>query len=576
MKSMQPYSQGTPRVTGKEIEELIESQVDQNMEEALCSMDDNEDTNYTPRSLEEAEQFFKESEIEKEKDKEKEKGPVNQIKELATNARKEMIRRGSQDTSAIKKKMIELKDKIPEEGANLKKRMIELGGKIPEGANHLRKEIVGLKDKIPGKLHPNGTHKRRASESSTRNTTLLKGSNHLALRSSNNIGTMEVFQTLKKIDSAGAISSLIKTSDVREEDIERINQSIHSLPATLYQESSAVKNARQLYKEGVISKEELAECLENDIKFQINLERSADLDLQFNVALAFGESWGDKQDRIQRESPMGPLPGWELHSLIVKSNDDLRQEVCMIQLIELCQHIFLEAGIDLWLRPYHIISTSASTGLIETISDAMSLDALKKREGYVSLADHFERTYGPENSVQRVQSLKNYVASLAAYSLVCYMFQIKDRHNGNILLDTDGHIVHIDFGFILGIAPGGYWSIETCPFKLTTEMVDVMGGLKSRWFMEFVVSFTCGFLALQEQADRIASIVEIMSKSSVFPCFEGKDSETIIKNLRDRFRTDLDKEQVVSHCLEIIKNSYNNYGMRQYDNFQWFTNGIMP
>lgn len=67
---------------------------------------------------------------------------------------------------------------------------------------------------------------------------------------------------------------------------------------------------------------------------------------------------------------------------------------------------------------------------------------------------------------------RNFVESLAGYSLICYLLQIKDRHNGNILIDKEGHIIHIDYGFMLTSSPGGM-GFETAPFKLTDEFIKV-------------------------------------------------------------------------------------------------------
>lgn len=47
------------------------------------------------------------------------------------------------------------------------------------------------------------------------------------------------------------------------------------------------------------------------------------------------------------------------------------------------------------------------------------------------------------------------------------------RHNGNILLTAEGHIIHIDYGFILSISPGKNLGFESSAFKLTHEFVEV-------------------------------------------------------------------------------------------------------
>lgn len=365
-----------------------------------------------------------------------------------------------------------------------------------------------------------------------------------------------------------------------------------------------ISSAHRLLAQGIIDQAEFDKLLQCDMQFQEEVAREEALQEKSKIIATLEESLGEtfqsKKERLLADkmellrahfsdsasldmyyssmSDQDYWPSCDLRSFIVKTNDDLRQEICCLQVMMICKEIFEHFGLGsmLYLKPYRIVCTGSSSGLVEVLPDAISLDALKKTPGFTTLADHFAKTYGSV-SEERLQAAKhNFMASLAAYSLFSYLLQIKDRHNGNLLIDSEGHILHIDFGFLLSIAPGGSFSLETAPFKLTEEMVDLLDGLDSPLFGDFVTAFTKGFIALQANCENILSAISVLARQSSFPCFQNKPVAHILDKLRARFRSELSVKDAVKHCLDLITNSYGHYGTSQYDRFQYYTNGILP
>lgn len=140
-----------------------------------------------------------------------------------------------------------------------------------------------------------------------------------------------------------------------------------------------------------------------------------------------------------------------------------------MQLINNIAGIFRKEGIDCVVFPYEVISLGPNYGLIEMLQDVTTFDALFKNlnQKRISLKEFFA-SYFPD----RQKAKKNFMKSLAGYCLISYFLQVKDRHNGNILLNRDGFIIHIDFGFFLSNMPGKRIELEkNVPFKLLTEYV---------------------------------------------------------------------------------------------------------
>lgn len=255
-------------------------------------------------------------------------------------------------------------------------------------------------------------------------------------------------------------------------------------------------------------------------------------------------------------------------SAIFKVGDDCRQDVLVLQLIAAFRGIFHNVGLDVFVYPYRVTATAPGCGVIDVLPHSISRDMLG-REAVNGLYDYFVSKYGAESSIRFQQARNNFVKSMAAYSVVSYLLQLKDRHNGNIMIDDDGHILHIDFGFCFDIAPGGV-RFERAPFKLTSEMVSVMGGSTTsqsyRWFEELCVK---SFLASRQHTGKLCHIVMLMLDSGL-PCFKPDT----IAHLRQRFVLDKSEREAADFMKDLIKKSYSSYSTKRYDQFQLLTNGI--
>jgi phosphatidylinositol 4-kinase len=268
------------------------------------------------------------------------------------------------------------------------------------------------------------------------------------------------------------------------------------------------------------------------------------------------------------------MKNWDLVSVIVKTGADLRQEAFACQLIRVCAKIWEAANVPVWVKEMRILVTGESSGLIETITNGVSLHSLKRsltlasiaaqtnpRKRLATLRDHFIKTFGDIDSKGYAAGLDAFTKSLAAYSMICYVLQLKDRHNGNILIDNFGHIIHIDFGFMLSNSPGSM-GFEAAPFKLTQEYVDVLGGLGSPGFEEFKSLCKQAFQALRKQAEKIVMLVDVMGKGSRMPCFAAAGVAAVVNSLRSRFVLHLSREEAEGFVDELIGKSAGSYYTR--------------
>ena len=293
------------------------------------------------------------------------------------------------------------------------------------------------------------------------------------------------------------------------------------------------------------------------------------LDFDTEQINPFGEPKEKNFEKILKTSCFKKFRTYRVKCFIAKANDDMIQEMFALQLIKKFEEIFGNVGV--FVKSYEVIITSQTSGLIEFLNNSNSIDGILKTIPKEWDLNTFYRTFFRGEKFKRAQ--ENFANSLAGFCLLSYYLDIKDRHNGNIMINSEGRIMHIDFGFLLGTSPKNL-GFERAQFKLVKSYVDILDGFEGKMFKKFKEQMVKGLIESKKHFQIISTMIKIMSHSNL-PCLAGQNIDDVIKNLHKKFLFAYSKEQVEKYVDEMINNNYENFWTKKYDQFQYWTNGIL-
>ena len=233
------------------------------------------------------------------------------------------------------------------------------------------------------------------------------------------------------------------------------------------------------------------------------------------------------------------------YEFIFKIGDDLRQDQLVLQMINFMNSLLAKKYIFCEFTPYKALATSKDDGFLEFVPNAITYFDIKKK--YYELKLYFKSI--TDNSQQYKEKLEKFINSLAGYCAVNYILGVGDRHDHNVMFRKDGHIFHIDFGYILGREP--YFSF--IPFKISKDMVDYMGGKDSENYKKFTQKCVNVYLELRENARSIINMFYLMVDSGIK---ELNDIECL-KKFHERFNPGMTKEEAKNKFLKELDESLN-------------------
>lgn len=224
---------------------------------------------------------------------------------------------------------------------------------------------------------------------------------------------------------------------------------------------------------------------------------------------------------------------------IIKKNNGLRKEQMISCLIDILQYKISEHYQE--IPTYQIIMLTKELALLEYIDDAVTLRSINEK-GY-TLQNYILN----KNINNKLDTIKTkFVHSLAISSALAYIIGIGDRHLDNIMINSNGLIFHVDYGYIME-NPTIIFNLPE--IKVTDEIIDFLGGPNSLYYCEFKKII----VQIYNECRANKNILYIYFK---FICDEGfLDWNTVYNKLDSKLMTGMKCKDVELSLINEIESS---------------------